>query len=143
MARREARKKVRAGGKSDLRDSRGNKQARRTARGSEGKKGCVRSEGERGGPSYNAPLVHYPEEMRGRGRTEHTGMVCRRDGGTDVLARSSLFRLSFSYTSLPRSIPPVPSPSCCTLRGDKERDAEKERERRKRNGKKESEGWRG
>lgn len=95
-----------------------------------GKERLCSSEGERGGSSYNAPLVHYLEEVRKKARERGT-----RDSGIEQekrriycpLARSNRLHsfLSLSYTSLLRTSLRSLRPRC-TLRRDKERDGEGE-----------------
>lgn len=69
----------------------------------ERKKGCVKRRREGRGPSYNAPLVHCPDEVRKRGE-EGKRVPC-------PLARFNFSPLSLSYTGLPRSVPPALSSS--------------------------------
>lgn len=87
----------------------------------------MQREGERGGSSYNAPLVHCPEEVRKKARERDSGIEQEKRRIYCPLARSNLLHpsLSLSYTSLLRTSLRSLRPRC-TLRRDKERDGEGE-----------------
>lgn len=98
--------------------------------GNDGGKERLQREGERGGSSYNAPLVHCPEEVRKKARERNSGIEQEKRRIYCPLARSNL-SLSLSYTSLLlrnslRSLRPR-----CTLRRDKKRETEKEKGQQK------------
>lgn len=82
----------------------------RWGEGNDGGKERLQREGERGGSSYNAPLVHCPE-VRKKARERDSGIEQEKRRIYCPLARSNLSRpsLSLSHTSLLlRSSPPFP-----------------------------------
>lgn len=100
----------------------------------ERKKGCVKRRREGRGPSYNAPLVHCPDEVRKQGERA-------REYPVHLLASTS-FRCLFLTRACPAASLRLLRPRCTLHRGDKERDGEG-KETTKRRGQERREGGEG
>lgn len=132
-----------AGGKSGLREGSGWRRERVWGgEGNDGEKERLCSEGERDGSSYNAPLVHCPEEVRKRTRERDSGIEKEKRRIYCPLARSNLFRLisislSLSFSLLYKFAPqvsPVPSSSLHSAKRYRERRRRERDSKKKRSG---------